>query len=69
VKKVLMLFLIASVMTISISSCIKTVVKERIVTGNARVDAVIDSLQFRLDQCDRIRKKCCEIVEENLINN
>jgi len=64
-----MLFLIASVMTIGISNCSKTIVKERIVTGNAKVNAIIDSLQFRLEQCDRIRKKCCEIVEENLINN
>jgi len=69
VKKALMLFLIASVTMISTSSCTKKIVRERIVTGDARIDAVIDSLQTRLGECDKIRIKCCDIVEENLKNN
>lgn len=67
-KKLLMLLLITSVMTIGISRCTKTVTKTRFITNSEATDAVIDSLQFRLEQCDRIRKKCCDIVEENLIN-
>ena len=64
-----MLFLIVSVMIVSMSSCIRTVTKERIVTSDIEINAVLDSLQTRLKKCDKIRIECCEIVEENLKNN
>ena len=69
-KNLLMLLLIVSVMTISISSCnTKTITKTRFVTSSNAADAIIDSLQIRLEACDDIRKRCCAIVEEGLINN
>ncbi len=65
-----MLLLIVSAMMICISSCAtKTITRTRFVTNSNAADAIIDSLQVRLEQCDRIRKKCCDIVEEALINN
>ena len=64
-----MLFLIVSVMIVSMSSCIRTVTKERIVTSDTEINAILDSLQTRLEKCDKIRIECCEIVEENLKNN
>lgn len=65
-----MLLLIVSAMMIGISSCTtKTITRTRFVTSSNAADTIIDSLQVRLEQCDRIRKKCCNIVEEVLITN
>lgn len=42
------------------------VLKERIVVYESEVQAVIDSLQLRILECEAVMDECCKIVEKML---
>lgn len=51
------------------TGCVRTVVKETIITDDAGINAYIKKLENDFEECERLKDVCCDIVEENLINN
>jgi len=70
-KKKLMLFVVMTITMLSmiVSSCTKTVIRERIVVNGSEIQAVIDSLQTQIRDCEKVKDKCCDIVLQDLKNN
>ena len=67
--KRLTLFVLAILIATNISSCTKTIVRKRIVVGDVKTQAVVDSLQTQIRECEKVMNKCCDIVLEDLKNN
>jgi len=49
--------------------CVRTVVRETIITDDVEINAYIKKLERDFEECERLKDTCCDIVEENLINN
>jgi len=49
--------------------CVRTVVRETVITDNEEINAYIKNLERDFEECERLKDNCCDIVEKNLKNN
>ncbi len=62
--KRLMLFVV--LMIFSMISCTKIVVRERLIVGDVAIQAVVDSLQHRIEECSDILRDCRDLHVDDI---